>query len=396
MLGLVACGEPRTGADSSGLSVTDSAGVVLVRNGVDLVRNPPSLVLREELRIGGVEGSAEEQFFQLIDVAVGEQGEIYTLDAGARVVRVLSADGRVRSVFGRPGEGPGEFPMEPLRLAVGHDTVVVQDRAWFHLFLRNGEPIRRVQQRVTGNEGVAVLVRGPSGWIVGRRHFSQGPPQGQMVVQDSFRISHLDLTEGALTSHIIEEPSVRRQYLPDGRSREQWMGARATGTVTSTGEVYVARGDEYEIRVYSLDGQLLRIVRADVDRAPLTRREMEEALEREIQAYSDPRFAFGIDQARALGPPEHKPIVGNLLASPDGWILLQRVDLASPREDQRGSEVWDLLDAEGRIVGQFEGLPNSRFLLFDHTRVYAVERDDLDVQSLVRYRIMQADSSEFR
>lgn len=89
---------------------------------------------------------------------------------------------------------------------------------------------------------------------------------------------------------------------------------------------------------------------------------------------------------RALGVPDHEPIVGDLLVAPDGGISIHRSDLSSPDDGDRRA-VWDVLDEEGQIVGRFELPSSSRVRVFDGAHVYVMERDSLDVSSVARYRI---------
>lgn len=71
----------------------------------------------ETLRIGALDGSIEETFGEITDVAVREDGAILVLDARANAVRVFAPNGDFLETVGRPGRGPGEF-MSPVAFAV--------------------------------------------------------------------------------------------------------------------------------------------------------------------------------------------------------------------------------------------------------------------------------------
>jgi len=73
--------------------------------------------------------------------------------------------------------------------------------------------------------------------------------------------------DGASGAPIVAMESTLRRYLPDmGRSREKWLGPRATAAVRTNGEIYTVAGDAYEIVVRASDGRMLRRIRADVER----------------------------------------------------------------------------------------------------------------------------------
>ncbi len=71
----------------------------------------------EAFRVGVLEGPRELVFGMIEDVAVGDDGRIYLLDSRFNEVRVITRQGEVLQIFGRPGQGPGEF-RGPRSLAV--------------------------------------------------------------------------------------------------------------------------------------------------------------------------------------------------------------------------------------------------------------------------------------
>ena len=73
----------------------------------------PQLALTEVSRL-----QSATPFGRVADLEIGADGSVFVLDALARSVRVFDEDGRELRTLGRPGEGPGEF-LGPDRLLWG-------------------------------------------------------------------------------------------------------------------------------------------------------------------------------------------------------------------------------------------------------------------------------------
>jgi hypothetical protein len=76
------------------------------------------------------------------------------------------------------------------------------------------------------------------------------------------------------------------------------------------------------------------------------------------------------------------PVVGTLMADRDGRLLVQRLDLQ--RNDRRG--VWDVLEGKA-VVGLLETPKGFTPKVFRRCTLIGVVEDDMDVQSVVRYRM---------
>jgi hypothetical protein len=66
---------------------------------------------------------------------------------------------------------------------------------------------------------------------------------------------------------------------------------------------------------------------------------------------------------------------------------VERLDLDDEPIVQGDDTTWDLFDADGRIVGRVPLAGKVSARTFTGTHLYAVARDDDDVQYVVRYRI---------
>ena len=194
----------------------------------------------------------------------------------------------------------------------------------------------------------------------------------------------IDVSTGTVDRALVAEPSTWRRYLPNmGQSRGQWLGPEVAAAVRANGEIYLVRGDEYEIDVLSPEGRLVRRIRASVERTPVDARDLEDWIQ-------SSRYSFGDDEVRELGPPDLKPIAGRLLVAPSGRLLMNRRDLSSLRnaDPETFFETWDLVGANGRVEGRFNVDASTYLRVLTDSMVYAIVRDALDVQYIVGYRIV--------
>ena len=105
---LVACQAP---AASEGFRVdaTDS-GIPWARNtGSGSWGESERWTVQVGLELGVADGTGADVFGSIRSITVGDDGEVFVLDAMAQEVRVFDGNGAHLRSFGRRGEGPGEF-----------------------------------------------------------------------------------------------------------------------------------------------------------------------------------------------------------------------------------------------------------------------------------------------
>jgi hypothetical protein len=150
------------------------------------------------------------------------------------------------------------------------------------------------------------------------------------------------------------------------------------------------------VSVLNPDGTARRRVIAEVEHIPVTPADMDEYLDRRRAAAGPSPVGEGaqfIDEVSALYPAvpmiPFRPIPGRIFPAPSGRFLVERVDLGpEPNEEWEGGTTWDLFDADGRIEGRITTPPSITFLRLTDEGLYTITRDELDVQHLVRYRLV--------
>jgi hypothetical protein len=397
-LAFAACSDD---AEWSG-TMSDSAGVVIVQNPAaaewTLVEQP---TIAEELDIGEVDGAPEYQFGMVAAIDVAEDGRIFVLDQQAAHVRMFDAQGTYLGTVGKPGSGPGELSEASVALLVGAgDTVYVADMMQQRIvrFAPDGTEAGSVP--VPMSEGI------PVAWAVSPQHsfVTQVRPMAMpgMASADSAAAARnrdwilARNTRGEVVDTLLDvESGATFRFSSEGMSMRLFE-SEPLWTLLSDGRVAHGRNDSYRIEILRDDRTVERIISKPFERAPVTESDRNAflALLREsMQEQVPPQI---IDQFLAqVKFADHYPAFARMLGGPDNTLWVQHVRTARDAEviggtfdaQDVGAPQWDVYDAEGRLLGVLEMPPRFQPMRVIGSHIYGVQRDDLDVQHVIRLRI---------
>lgn len=372
-----ACGA--AGVDANDVVSTDSAGVEIVANsGRD---RPLDWTFEPLARMG--ESDGPDAFGGTFPNGIASDGEhIYVLDAMANTVIVYAPDGTELRRFGRGGGGPGEFEF-PYALVIEPDGVVgvasMRKRALVR-FDSLDTPLDERPIRAQPGEPVHA--------------FDDGLVYVTPVARDgdevSVTIRALVLARGG-TMDTIAHTSVDRPrffQLPDCPIRLSQPPLLAPGIVwtTTPSRVYWSAGTDAAVHVWE-NGAATQIVRrslAPIEATPqLAAAEMQDTF-RITAGNNDCRIpAEKVVEVRGYAPVAQ--LVADIAAAPDGhlWVRRRAAD---------GTKPIDVFDPDGAYLGTLPPeAPWPGAFLADGTFV-ALEKDELDLQSVVRYRVVPGGS----
>ncbi len=343
-----------------------------------------------EVSIGELEGAEEYLFGWIFSIAVDDDRNVYVFDYQAQHVGVFDSAGNHLETLGRQGEGPGEF-----------------NRAEAIALLPDG----RLVVRNPGNQRIEVFGPEPGqteqwGYPAGGLHtFTRlyTDMHGRTLVPIIDRSRYPSSGGGSLVTQllVLGPDGTPVDTLPEPTSPST-TGLRPFSpmfqwTVHPSGHFLTGMPSEYRIELARDDG-VLRIERA-VDPVPVLEEEgayAREQMERSMRE-RDPDWSWS-------GPPvpNHKPFFSGLLTGRDGriWVRVAAEGYPVENEDHDPEDpssmpvLWrtplryDVFEPDGTYLGVVAPPDGFALSVSDGDHVWAVTRDELGVQRVVRYRIV--------
>lgn len=367
--------------------------------------------------MGSVNG--EVTFFDIQDMEVGPEGNIFIAQRSSQSIAVFGPDGAPKEVIGRAGQGPGEFASPPSRLTFLGDTLVVTERFGTHFFVDDTE-VRRVSFRAPFPAESSTLIAGTplaDGSFLGYRFLN--PPVKRFFLSNELPLRRF--TAGGMvldTLAWVEQPPA--VDFPDPNlvyvhplaawTGEPWIQAVATrdgrGVLLLRGLYDDVQPASFELMRVDIAGDTVLHRRISYEPVPLDRAAREVLTEGFVawasggwvetrpDAVRPPAAVMARrarDARRAFRLPEHYPPVRQMVAGNDGSIWLLRSSAPLP------SDLWEIYDEAGELMGTVEVAEGRtgaapwtpRLKVFRATRdeVWAVTIDDFDVPYVHHYRV---------
>ena len=383
---LIGCGAGDASGGAWAGTIADSAGISVVTNpAAGLWQAAEAWTPLEDLVISD-HATPGLEFGEIIDVDVDSRGRILALDAMAKAYHVFGPDGAHLFTVGKPGGGPGELA-DPFQLLVlPGDSVLVPDlgNARASVFGPDGSLARTFPvdflDLAARRWGVA-----HDGSVVARRASSAADvlvrlgPSGEVL--DT--VAHLD--SPALQSGEAADRPVLLAPIP------VW-------TALPAGGVALGHSHNYRITVSDPAGAGRLVFTLPVSPAAFTdsHRDVIRAGLRAILAEQGMPAEFADQMLAGVSFWDELPVIADLLPGPDGTHWVQRA--AAPqamrfdrlnvyRTDGFRGDAWDVFDADGRYLGQVRFPSGVRLFRIRDGLLYGIRLDELDVPSIVRFRL---------
>ncbi|MEX2610638.1 MAG: hypothetical protein WEA24_11870 [Gemmatimonadota bacterium] len=366
-----ACGNAP--ATSDAFVLRDSAGVRIAENlwQEDLPLETWRLADEPEFSVGDPAPGPEYELYRVYYARSFDDGRVVVaMNTGE--VRIYDPQGSHLVSFGRAGEGPGEFTFLWDAHPVGDTLVRALDPSMRRLTFFDARTGALDEVHTT-----------PVGFM---------NPNGVARLDDDSYVGLLSVLVDSLTR---ERHYRLARFSVDGQSvdtldtfRADWWPDPTTRTVFGPGFSSTAAGGwmyggwrgRYEVRRYGTDGALDLIIRSSFAGEPVTD-EMKATV-------NQPAFSEGGGTAPPIAFPERLPPWSKILASPSGWLWVRRY--ASPLEEEFNT--WDVFDPEGRLTGQIRTPMNARIAEIGDDWALGLFRNELDVESVRRYRVIREES----
>ena len=376
----------------------------------------------EVYRVGTALGEAWEEFGMVGRVGFDGVGNLHVFDRSAARVVVVGPDGDLVREFGRRGEGPGEF-QSALDMVVMHDgRVVVADMGHraYHIFASDGNLERMVRmgrvaqvREMYPEAGGESLVRGARmlGFV-----YEAVPGEVMITSPDPRKIERISLTGDEATVETAAEvwgpawTKLTEQLIAGGPQKIMSRGDRRAFEpqllvgILPGGRVAFSDSSAYTIRIAERDGRISSVLTRPFTPEPVTERMMRDERERRLRDMED-RSAPSVSRSgermtvsgtgggarereriEALQFAEAVPVVRDLRTTWGGRVWILR------RGDEPDSDgPIDVLAPDGRYLGSYRaGATRLPHAFGPEGRAAFIERDELDVQTVVVKRLSRA------
>jgi hypothetical protein len=332
--------------------------------------------LEHAASVGGPDADEQEMLFTAGEVAEDPEGRFYVINFGDRRIQVFDSAGTFIRNVGRKGKGPGEFTSPMSVAAVGSDG----------LWLLETVPARIMKfRRSTGEFVDNVPIESkqliPSRMTVGgdgrvAMEFKTMLQATSHVVSRSF-VAWVDTARGSL-QRVVEFDSTtllrNNQRGPTGTRSvvgNPPFAPRPVWAPDGRGGVLFGDGSEFALYRAAAGAAPALAFRGRGEAARVTDADREQFLSsRSGKLFKNYDF------------PERKPFIGEVVVDASGLVWLNR-----PGES--GAQTWEVRRATGEKLGELRVPAGSRVLSVSRHSVYVVSRDELDVETLHRYRLIR-------
>jgi hypothetical protein len=358
--------------------------VPIISNGK--IPQPPdkkqrTFIFKDDITIGVREGDENYMFGERVYFNVDEDGNIFVTDWDRKRIQKYGPDGKYLLTIGREGQGPGEFQnvWEPEFDKDGNLYVVDIAQKRISFFNRDGRYLKQIGFPAT-NVSSSLYLNSQGHFVMAVDEIEEEGEAGNRwetivgLYDDKFQPGEVFHRE----SHEIKTPGGR-----EVDSIAQSLAASMSDTafkpaphylLAPNDEIYFGFSNAYEIKVYSSEGKLARIIRKDFEVSPVTVRDKEqyENFQRaEFLRFLPAQVENAKKKAlRLIRYPKFKPAYQDFTLADNGWLFV----IAASQYN--GATVLDVFDAEGRYIARTEASIPSEMLRFKKGKAYAIVTED--------------------
>ena len=386
------CGDAQQGRSGLESVTRDSAGITIVEN----ERPAPDTRLgwriaeAPTVSIGAFQGDPEYQLYQVRDASRLPDGRIVVANAGTSELRVFDAAGAQLDTWGGLGEGPGEFGDFAAPWSVESwpgDSIAASDlfERRVSIFGADGAHGRTFLLEDPYYRLVGVLPDGKT-FVGTATSFTAGTMGTGMVRMDiEYAIAG---PGGGVQMALGAYPGQERYIIDDDRGMRPYPQAFHHSAIARVwGDlIIVGSNDLYEIRAYTADGALARIVRREHDVRSPTRADHD--------AHLDELYADRTEQerARTLAELEDMPLLetfpafGRVLTDARGYLWVE--DYQLPGEP---APPWTVFDPGGQVLGLVELPPDLTIFEIGEDYILGRTTDDLGIERVQLWPLDRSD-----
>ncbi len=389
--------DPADRPDELDYRVRDSAGITIVESG----RPAPDSRLgwqvgaAPQLSLGAAIGEADYQLYEVGDATRLADGRFVVANGGSNQLLAFDAAGNYLAAWAGQGDGPGEF-RSLARVAYSPGDSVLAGNS------RDG---RASFFDIDGTHGRTTMLQGSPGPFMR----AMGREQDDHIVIDVLPDGSLftKTTEGYETTGFWRWQSAYALMTADGGTtaalgeypgpeiysenvfaEEQRMVyvtplrhpfGKSTFTAVWGDLVAFGRNEAYEIRAFSSDGSLARIVRRDYVPGAPTQEQQDAHFRERFADLSDDERTSRLGVAANVPMVETFPAYAGIEGDALGYLWVREFERPG---DESENPVWTVFDPEGRALGFVETPSGLTIYEIGEDYILGKRTGELDIESV--------------
>ena len=376
-----ACGDAEEGRSGLESVIRDSAGVTIVENDKPAPETRLGWRIAEApaLSIGAFEGDPAYELYQVRDAARLPDGRIVVANAGSGELRVFDASGTHLASWGGRGEGPGEFGDFAAPWSVEPwpgDSIAASDLYARRVSIFNAQGVHG-RTFVLEDQYYRLMGVLPDGkMFLGTVPAFVAGTMGTGLVRREVEYA-IAAPDGNLHAALGTYPASEWYIFAEGGGMAVYpQPFRHSAIAHVWGDlIVIGSNDLYEIRAYTADGALARIVRRAHDVRSPTQSDLDDHLDEQYADRTEEERARVLAELEDMPLPERFPAFGRILTDSRGSLWVE--DYQLPGEP---TPAWTVLDADGRVLGLMDLPPDLRIFEIGEDYILGSVSDDLGIE----------------
>lgn len=373
-----ACGEQRAHRQRT---IEEADGVTVVKNPLEPLNPELKIIFEENLTIGVGDGDENYMFGSLVVMNTDDDGNFYVTDGDRNTVKKYNSNGNFLQSIGRPGQGPGEFQsISEVRFDIEGNIYLNDVKNQRISFLSkegnyiSGIKFPSVFERVVINSMGFYIAKS-----VDNIELGQGKKWDYVygLFDDKFNLIEEFLRFPQEANVKKYEDSIVKVFanLLSDMAFEPFVNY----ILDKNDLIYFGYPRNYEIKVYSSEGKLMKIIQRDFEPVKISERHkeyFEQNLDEQFLAKMPAREMKKVFES--IKYPKYKPAYERFTLMENGWIF---VVVDSVRDEYK---LVDIFNKDGEYLAQFETDISTDWLSFNNGKAYAVATID-DYKFIKRY-----------
>ena len=361
--------------------IEEADGVIVVKNPLEPLNPEMQIIFEEDLTIGVEDGDENYMFGSQVFVNTDDEGNIYVTDWDRKTVRKYDSNGNFLQSIGRLGQGPGEFQnISEVRFDIEGNIYLNDVKIQRISYLTKegnylkGIRIPNIFDRVVINSRGFYIAMSVDNIEVGggkKWDYIYG------LFDDKFNLF-------AEFLRLPQEVNAKSKKYDIAQAFADSLSERAfqpyvNYVLDKNDLIYFGYPENYEIKVYSSAGKLMKIIHRDFEPVEISERHKEYFENNQSELFGAKIPAREIKKVFELVEyPKYKPAYERFTLMENGWIF---VVVDSVRD---GSKLVDIFNKDGEYLAQFETDISTDWLSFNNGKAYAVAMID-DYKFIKRY-----------